>query len=276
MAATLIIGVLTLTLLPPARTVASEILQLFRAEKFEAIRIDPQAIADFDPSQWGTFSFEPSQVSEVGTVEEAINKTGLNISEPGNLPPNISRFHIAASSGSKMSLKLDLKKFQAYLAKNNIGGIDLPDNLDGSTITAKIPPYAIMEYSRQVDDNQPDSSQPDLVVVQAGLPEVEVPSGIDFETVRQQLLKLPILPPDIREQLARIDDWKRTLPIPYPSNEVKSEKVIVANGKDGLYFHSTDDEKVLIWTAKDKAFGLVAPRGSLLSRADLFAIAKTL
>lgn len=266
-------GLLSAIFLPPARTIAGEILQLFRAEKFAAIRIDPQAVANFDPSQLGKFNFFPPETSRVPTIEEAAKKTGLSVAEPSFLPPNLMRSGITASSAGKVSLTFDLKKFRHYLSQNNIEGINLPDSLDDSTITAHIPPSVAMQFGE--GKNKPGGSQA-LIFAQGGLPEVEAPPGVDFDTVRGELLKLPVFPPEVRDQLANITDWKRTLPIPYPVDQVTSEKVIVADGRDGLYFESKEGDKVLIWTAAAKAYGLVAPSGSPLSRQDLFAIAKSL
>lgn len=266
-----LVGLLAVSTFPPARTIAGEFLQLFRAEKFEAIRIDPQAMADFDPTQMGNFDFEPPDVSEADSIEDAFKKTGLKVTEPGNLPPNIKRNHLMASSGTTMSLKIDLPKFRRYLADKKIAGINLPDSLNDTTITAKVPPYVMMEYGLPGSNGQPT-----LVVAQSGLPEVEVPQGVSFDKVREELLKLPFFPPNVRAQLSAIADWKSTLPIPYPGDDVSSEKVIVANSHDELYFESKYGEKVLIWMADDNAHGVVAPAKSSLSRADLFAIANTM
>ena len=266
---------LTSVALPPVRTLAAEFLQLFRAEKFEAIKIDPQAMADFNPEKLGKFTMSQPEPRPVADIEEAAKVTGLDIKEPGNLPAGIKRAVIGANRAGKVSLTFDLKKFLDYLKANKIEGINLPPELDGKTITGHIPPLVMMEYSQGGVDQNASHRQPEIVVFQAGLPSLEAPAGFEADAIRDELLKLPVIPAAVKDQLKAMTDWKKTLPIPYPGNEATSEKVKVGKD-DGLFFNANDGTKVLIWTDGKMTFGLVSPENGPISRSELFSIAGTL
>lgn len=260
---------------PPVRSVAAEFLQLFRAEKFAAIKIDPQAALNFDPSKLGKIDFDQPQPKEVATIDEAADITGLEVIEPANLPQNLKRATTTANGAGKASLTFDLKKLNQYLSENNIEGVDLPPELDGKTIVGHIPPLVMMEYSQNGVDQNTSHHQPDLIFAQAGLPSLEGPPGIDADTIRNEVLDLPILPPQVKEQLKAMTDWKRTLPIPYPGDQAVSESVKIGN-REGLFFTANDGTKALIWTDNDRAFGLVSPEAGTLSKSDLLSIADSL
>ncbi len=274
-AASICIAALSVVALPPVRTVASEILQLFRAEKFAAIKIDPQAMIDFNPEKLGKFTFDQPAPRQVTTMKEAIEVSGLAAKEPGNLPAGLARAALGANAAGTVSLTFDLKKFRAYLHENKIEGINLPPALDGKTMVGHIPPMVIMEYSQGGVGQNAGHPQPELVVFQAGLPSLEAPAGFNADSIRDELIKLPVFPPAVRDQLRATSDWKRTLPVPYPANEATAEKVDVG-GTEGLYFTANDGTKVLIWAKREMAFGLVSPEAGGVSKPSLFAVADSL
>ncbi len=258
----------------PVGTFAAEFLQLFRVERFEAVSIDPEAMIDFDPSRLGAFDIsEPTYLENVG-LEEAVRITGLAVALPAKLESGAVRGDINASGKGEISLTFDLEKFQQYLDEHDISGISLPANLDGRRITGTIPPTVFAEY-RAVSDSH-DDGPPQLLIGQAGLPEIQAPPGVDFDQIKDELLRLPIVPAGIRDQLNDLTDWKRTLPVPYPAGDVEPEKVTVMTTGDGLYFTADDGGRVLMWIEDETAHALAAPDGSSLSRADLFAIAGSL
>lgn len=267
------VAVFGLVLLPPARVIAEDILQIFRVEKFESVSIDPQAMAEFDPRVLGDFSLVEAMPDREPSLAAARKTTGLDVSEPGYLPAGVKRLEIMATPQVKAQLKMDLPKFREYLKEKNIDDIHMPEAVDGATITAKIPANVIITYGGLKETNSTGGLQPSVVIIQAGLPEVEAPKGVDFDVVRRELLKLPAIPPGTREQILKLSDWKRTLPVPYPTGEATSEKVIVADGAEGVYLQGSDGTRVLMYSAGDKAYGVVAPEGSPLSRAEVFRIA---
>lgn len=257
------LAVLGIAAAPPVRSVAADILQLFRAEKFAAVKIDPTAMIDFDPSRLGEFEMKPPSPIEVGSIEEAARATGLTVLTPAGVPAYLEAPNIHATGKGELSLKFNLKKFNAYLAEKQIESVELPSSLDGKTLVAHVPPGVIMEYGSE------------LLFAQGGLPTVEAPSGVDIDALRAELLKLPFFPPEVREQLAAMTDWKRTLPIPYPSDDATPEKVVVS-GREGLYFLDKGGAEVLIWNDGSQAYGLMAPEGGQLAKTDLLNIAESL
>jgi len=254
----------------PGQSLASDLLNLFRAEKLTAVRIDPEVIDNFDPTEMGDLEIDEPNAREVGSLADAAALSGLDIRLPSEPVPGLSMAGIQASTAGEARLTLDRKRLEAFLGSQGIEDLDLPPLIDGSTITALIPPTVMVEYA---DDDSSDDVPP-LLMGQAAAPEISGPSGVDFDALRDDLLRLPFFSAELSEQLADIGDWKRTLPIPYPAEDVTAEELTVKTAGDGLYFTADDSSRVLIWTADDQVFGIVAPLDSRFSRAELLALAR--
>jgi hypothetical protein len=80
----------------------------------------------------------------------------------------------------------------------------------------------------------PDGSG-ELFLAQARSPEIQVPSGVDENAVRDALLSIPVLPENLRKQLAAINDWQHTLLVP---NINGSTTQVTVNGEEGVFIRS--------------------------------------
>ncbi len=254
----------------PGQSFASDLLNLFRAEKLAAVRIDPEAFASFDPTEMGDIEIDEPDGQEVESLAEASALSGLDVRLPSEPGQGLRLEGIHASTAGEARLTLDRERLEAFLGTQDIEDLELPPLIDGSTITALIPPTVMVEYA---DDNG-SGDVPPLLMGQAGAPEISGPIGVDFDALRDELLKLPFFSSELSEQLANISDWKRTLPIPYPAEDVAAEELTVKTSGDGLYFTADDGSRILIWTADDQVFGIVAPLDSRFSRAELLAFAR--
>lgn len=254
----------------PGQSLASDLLNLFRAEKLAAVRIDPEAFASFDPAEMGDIEIDEPRGREVESLAEAATLTGLDVRLPSEPAPGLMVAGIHASTAGEARLTLDRERLEAFFGAQGSVNMELPPLIDGSTITALIPPTVMVEYA---DENSFDNVPP-LLIGQAAAPEISGPVGIDLDALRDDLLQLPFISPELSEQLADISDWQRTLPIPYPADNVSAEELTVKTGGDGLYFTADDGSRVLIWTADDQVFGIVSPLDSRFSRAELLSVAR--
>ncbi len=254
----------------PGQSLANDMLDLFRAETLAAVRIDPDAIRHFDPSEMGDIEIDEPSGRQVESLAEAAKMTGLDIRLPSEPRSGLKLAGIHASTAGEARLTLDAERLKTFLGEEGAADIALSPLIDGSTITALIPPTVMVEY---VDD-QSANATPVLLMGQAAAPEISGPVGIDLDSLRDDLLKMPLFSRELSEQLADISDWQRTLPIPYPAEDVAATELTVKPDGDGLYFKADDGSRVLIWTADDQVFGIVAPLDSPLSRAELLDFAR--
>lgn len=260
----------------PVRSLAGELLQLFRAEKFAAIKVDPAVMAGFDLDRLGDFELTPPSSRQVNSLDQAKTVSGLApLVEPANLPLGLSRVSLRADTTGTLSLKFDLQEFRNYLAAKGIKDPDLPASLEGAQFIGRLPASVHMEFDN-LKLNRLPTGDSRLVFIQGGMPTVEAPPDVDFNQLRSKLLALSIFPDYVRDQLLALDDWQKTFPIPYPANDATSEKITIRDGQPGIFFTAKKGTKILIWTSGGRAFGLIAPTVSEVSKNNLLAIAASL
>ncbi len=230
----------------PGRSLASQFLSIFRMEKIQVVKFTPQDVAELErllngqagevdirnfgrvEVQWPdrpALEVDPSQVEEL---------TGLKLEVPVTLV-DLKREEILVDQGAVIRITPDVEKINTYLKRH--GDVLLPESLKGQSFVIKIPPVVQARYS---------GPGRFVLFLAAGDLTIEAPAGVDVLALRQTLLSLPVLPDNLRRQLAAIGDWQRTLPIP-DIQEMPAREVTV-NGGQGVYF-SPDDKSpgILVW-----------------------------
>ena len=107
-------------------------------------------------------------------------------------------------------------------------------------------------------------------------PKISVPEGVDVTKLQKTVLELPIIPTNVKTQLAGIQDWTHTLPIPYVAKGAKVSETKVQGVKAVLY--NTDYENVLIWE-KDGKMHMIEQykeQGKDMNASDLIKLANEL
>lgn len=228
----------------PGRSLAAQFLNLFRMEKIQVVKITPEDMAQLEKF----FAGQPGQVDikNFGRVEvqgssqsvevqpaDVEGLTGLKLDLPSSLAGR-KRGSIQVQQNPTIAITPDVESLNSYLAKH--GGTLLPEDLAGKTFTIKIPPLVRAQYSGQGEAFVLYAA-PDLTI--------DVPPGVDMLALRQALLDLPFLPSNLRQQLAAINDWQHTLPIP-ETREMRPQEITV-NGGQGVYYDDGQGTGVLAW-----------------------------
>jgi len=116
-------------------------------------------------------------------------------------------------------------------------GTMLPESLKGKAFSIHMPPGVSMAYVQK-------DGRKGFSLSQFGTPEVNVPAGVDAKALRAALLDLPILPDDLRTQLANIEDWQHTMVVP----ESQGVEKVNINGTEAVFIQNKHFSN-LFWVA---------------------------
>ena len=216
-AAALVVLVLAAT--PAGRSAVAATLDAFRGERLQAVSVDMGAWAT-SPGSEGLRALEalgeidgsdltgPATVDDVAEAEEVAGITAPALAGAPDrlfaLAPGTVRLVLEARSGN-----------------------GVPAELDGAALVVEVPGAIGAVYG-------PADGPPELVVGRSG-PLVVRAEGAPLASIRTFLLSRDELPADLRAQLADIDDWRSTIPVPVPLDGPGWKDVEVA-GRPAIAF----------------------------------------
>jgi hypothetical protein len=103
---------------------------------------------------------------------------------------------------------------------------------------------------------------PAVLVGKAGMLGVDTEGGASLEELREVVLGLPGLPAETVAELRSIGDWRTTLPIPVPTDQVRSRPTTV-NGAEALSFaDQTGRLHALLWQRDGHIWGVAGVLGT--------------
>jgi len=257
---------------PAVRSAADDVLGVFRVKKFAAVTIIPAELPPLpqlsqlnELSELGTFDLpqEPETI-EVATVAEASALVGFSVRVPQHLPQGLADSRkIAVIEETTFSYTFDLSEVQALLGELGAQVIELPAALDGATVTATMPAFAIIAHGSEDDP---------LILAQGKSPIVKVPDNLDLGALRDQLLTYYALyAPQTAAQLRAIEDWENTLVIPVPPGA--THRSVTVDGSEGLLIEGIAEQLAgLIWQKEGIIYGLAGR----LPAEELIAIGNSL
>ncbi|CAN5600653.1 hypothetical protein BH24ACT15_BH24ACT15_23230 [soil metagenome] len=238
----------TVVLTPGGRSAVAQFLDTLRDEQLQVIQFNPDELEDNYLNDEGDLAGLHDLLAEahvdvpdpvqVTTAEEAQAITGLQppsaatLREGLDIPGTDTAY--VASPGGVVTLTLEAR------ADNEV-----PDSLDGVVVRIAVPPAVATVLTDQAAMDRTDPGEGargplaagggrGVLAGSAGILEV-TSEGASLEEVRTFLLAQPDLPASLRLQLQGIDDWRNTLPVPLPADDIAWEDVIV-NGNEGLAF----------------------------------------
>lgn len=233
----------------PVQGAASQFLAIFRVERIQTLTISPGDIqsitkalekgdAKVDLREFGQVQIEGRQSVDTVTFGEAAAAVDFPLLVPEALPEGfVTEPEVRLHSGASVSFTFNVKNINSALKSFGARTL-LPDSIDGKTVTLRVPPQVAMVYPGSREGTG-------LAMFQGRSPELEVPPGIDAEGVRQVMLDLPLVPENLRRQLAAIKDWQHTLVIPVP--EGAGAEVEVAGTRGVFFSEGGHGARTLIW-----------------------------
>lgn len=245
-------------LTPGGRDAVAQLLDTFRAERLEIVRVDPDAIGDLSGlADLG--EVEREDVTLPVEVDDAAQAEAIS----GLIPPDADRLRAAVGAPDADVGYLATPGGDVLLTLVARDGNGVPASLDGAVLQLRVPPAV----ATAVGEDR--GGVPLLIAGVAGPPEVTARNAA-LEEVRDFLLSREELPEGLRAQLAGIADWRHTLPLPLPTDRMVWDELTVA-GVEGLAFG--DDSGLgaaVVWQRDGLIRGLAGPqpRSLLLELAE--------
>ncbi|OPX91449.1 zf-HC2 domain-containing protein [Pelotomaculum sp. PtaB.Bin117] len=256
-AASLVLAVAIALSFSSVRSVAGELLTVFRVEKVKTISIAPADLANIekairsgagqvDIENFGKLEFIGKQTTSKVSVEEAREAVDFQLKLPEPPPAGYRLQEVSLNSGGTLNLTLNTDNTNQVL--KSLGSEKLlPDELNGKMFTVKVPAVVSARYAGSGDAS--------VFVMQGRSPELAA-DGADVSTIRDALLALPFLPDSLRGQIASINDWQHTLLVPDVGGTTLDVNVA---GAQGVFITPATD-------AKDS--GSHSPYNSLIWQKD--------
>ncbi len=233
---------------PQVRAVASDMLSMLRIDKIQTVKLTPQDLeqisgslsglknGEIDMKDLGHMSIDGRHESQsFATIADAA-KAGVKFPELTGFQPTL----LGQESAFTATMELNVDKLEA-LSKQLGSEVDLDSKLNNQPFSIVFSPSTYAGYQSTTDSNVQLSYGSTLS------PQINVPEGVDMNQVRAAMLSAPFLPEDVRGQLAGIQDWQSTLPIPYVEGKDHMENVKI-NGASGVFVAQDGGQTaVLVW-----------------------------
>jgi len=258
---------------PEGQAAAAGFLAQFRSQRLAVVTFDPN-----QARQTGLFRFEElgtvknnqpnNRPSEVANVQAAAGQAGFPILQPDptTLPPGAAKTpKVRYAPASETRLTFDREKARAYFDSINRKDLALPDKLHGATLAVALPPVVTLEYPAA--DNKPA-----VMIGQAREVQVRVEGSASLDEVRNFLLGLPNVPPELARQLRSIQDWTSTLPIPVPVDKMTWQETTITGAPAYILNDNTGLGSGVIWQRDGRILGVAGP----LKATELRKIAESL
>jgi len=97
---------------------------------------------------------------------------------------------------------------------------------------------------------------PGLIVGQARTVQAVAEGGVTLEEMRAFLLDLPGLSESTRSQLESIGDWRSTLPLPVPADEIAWESTTIDGGEAFLLSDGSGLLNAAVWQRDGFIYGV--------------------
>jgi hypothetical protein len=256
---------------PGGRAAASSFLAQFRSQRFEVLSVDPAQANQVEKvltglADTGVFTgaalHERSGFAEPRVAAdraEAARLAGFAVPavDPAALPNGVGRAprHLLVSPAREVRLTFDRGKALAYLRAHGRPDAQLPERYDGTRLVIAVPAAVVQEFAGR-------DGLPALLVGKAGTLGLTTEGGASLEELREVVLGLPGLPADLVAQLRGIGDWRNTLPLPIPADQVRSRPTTV-NGAEALSFaDDTGRLHALVWQQDGHIWGVAGMVGT--------------
>ena len=246
---------------------ANDWLPIFSTQRVDPVEItSADLVAVPDLSAYGDLQItqqpDHAQVPDAATAHD---RTGLAVPEVADLPAGVTgdpTYQVAGTMSATFTFSA-AKAAKAAAAEGHVLP-PAPAGLDGSRLRVEAGPGVAAVWS------QP-TGMPTLVAARVVAPKV-YSSGVPFETVRDYLLSLPGLPPDLATQLRTFTADGSTLPLLVPADRVTTSSADVG-GRPATVLTSRDQTMAaVVWVDN----GVVTAVAGALSADEVLAVARDL
>lgn len=228
--------------LAPVRAFASDLLAVFRVERFVVVNVDDARVeelqAAFESLESEELIFgetetirEAGEPVEVGSIADAEAQVGISLRTPeGYGEPS----NIAVDGASQTTITPDVEAMRQVYSAVGLDPEILPAEIDGQTFEVIKEPTAYMTY--ETEDNS-------FVLMQSEAPTTIVPDGVDTDALAIAVLQLLGMSESEAQTMAASIDFSTTLLLPIPTSDVELVREVSVDGTTGIMFEGDWDEE---------------------------------
>jgi hypothetical protein len=254
---------------PGGRAFASDVLARFRSERFEVVALGNSQSMQLSNVMWqlvstGVFSsnenelYGVSEPRQARDLAEASQLAGFEVQAVSRaaLPPGVGAApeRIMAMRPDAARITFHRERALAYFKSHGQPDVQIPERFDGTVLVIQVPGIVVQEYPGR-------DGVPRLLVGKAGAVGLATEGGASLGELRDLILRLPGLPKEVVEQLRDINDWRTTLPLPVPVDEVRWRQATV-DGAEALSFaDQTGKLNALLWQRDGHIYGVAGVVG---------------
>jgi hypothetical protein len=260
---------LALLILPNASALADQFLSLFRVQQFQPVNIDPRDLASHPLpgiQDFGTWQVSANSLKLQNnlTKAQAQRLVTFPIALPAHLPQGlVHNPAFAVVQGGQLTFTFSVAKTHAYLVRNGHGNMSIPANLDGAKYSVSVAPGVEMSF---------DSRDKYFMVIEIPSPTIRATGNASLNELRDFMLSLPNLPPQVVAQLRQIDLNSGTIPIPVPP-QFTAQRVTVHGASGLLLADNTPIGGIVVWQTHGMIYAL---GGDIGNAAQLLTTANSL
>lgn len=280
-AAAVLIAVL---LVPSAGALVTQFFAQFRAQQFQPVIVDPQ-----------TFSRDLlSSLSDFGDMQIQYNRIPASLRSPTQAQveqvidfPLALPTHLPQGVGHAMSFTLigsaegtytfNTAKVQVYLAQSGQSSIHIPAQLAGATFTITSDTGVVIHYASNCRLQSVTSTSlfctggTPFYVAEIPSPVVQATGKASLKDLRDFLLSLPKLAPELRAMLQQLDLQQGIVPLPIP-NGVAAQQLTVHGAPGVVLVDNSLKVGGLIWQARGIIYMIATVS---ISSTDLLDVANS-
>jgi hypothetical protein len=221
--------------LAPVRAFASNLLGIFRVERFIVVDVSEERLEEIEAALDGSLFGEqetledPGEPVEVGSVEEAAALVGFTPRTPVGYGEPVE---VAVQGQIKVRYTPDVEGLRSVFAALDVDPDLLPENVDGQPFDFTLPPAVLTAYDVPENDEEID-----FVMIQVPSPTTDGPADVDMQALGEAMLQVLGMTPQEAARLSESVDWTSTLVLPI-TPDLATVQEIGVDGTTGLMFDS--------------------------------------
>lgn len=285
-AAALLLAVLVV---PGTSALAAQLLSLFQPQQFQAVTtINPvQEYRDFSSYIQNFGDLQQNDIKGMKVVSaHALRATDLtqpqveqliqrHLTLPTQLPAGVgSQKQFSITPALQETYTFNVQEARAYLAQTGQSDVAIPTKLDGATFTLKSSSAVTTTYYASCQTNKSGGNKcsggTPFVIIEDPSPIISATGSASLTDLRDFMLTLPKISPDMRNLLQQVNLGSGIVPIPVPATA--SAQQVTIQGAPGLLLSDSTLASV-VW----QAHGTVYILGAVGSQStQLLATARSL
>jgi hypothetical protein len=249
---------------PAGRAAASGFLAQFRSQRFEVVPLDQgqtnqvgDVIAGLvDTGVFTGNGFKAGGIGEPQVADDLAQASrmagfAVPVVDPSALPAGVERSpeRILVSRAHETRITFDRDRALDYLRRHGRPDAQLPERFDGTQLVVQVPAVVVQQFAGR-------DGGPALLVAKAGMLGLDAEGGASLEELREVVLDLPGLPAETVAQLRAIGDWRSTLPLPVPTDEVRWTPTMVEGAEAIGFTDQTGRLHALLWQRYGHVWGV--------------------